>query len=98
MPYRKVTKESKAALLEPEGNTAAGLRERLEGIMTRLVGELERRTDTKDKLQNMAVDKIGAMVKTCRESISTLAGVDPGVREGSYTVVTRMPFEEEGEK
>ena len=97
MPYRKVTAESKAALLEPQGDASAGLRERLETIMIRLVGELERRTDTEDKLKNMAAEKIGAMVKTCRESISTLAGVEPSGDGGKMTIVTRMPFEEEGE-
>lgn len=97
MAYRGVTDEDRTALESSPGGETIDLRGRLEKVMRRLVGELERRTDTADKLSKLGSDKISGMIKTCRESIMTLAGVEPS-GGGTYTVVTKMPFEEEGER
>jgi len=91
--YKVKRKEHESEIpVEDEG--MKGLRERLEGVQAKLVGELEKRVE---RTKELGIEELNALMKTCRENIKALAEMEVVAPTDALKVVTSMDFREEGD-
>ena len=84
---------------DPQELGEATVLARFEFVQRKVAAELVKRVRTDGNVKKLSLEELSTIAKTCRENIVSILGTTSGVdKDAGMTVVTKMPFDEDGEK